>query len=150
MNPTILALRAITSTFFRRIFVPVAWFLIILAILIWVGVIYLATDVHGAWWLAMLFVIPGTLILGLLLVVVNLLSKRLNPSGMTKENSKQVKAFVDKFSGLAEVRATPLPITAFLIGKDILRGKKSKFIENTISDTSSLKGDFESIKKIFS
>ena len=73
VKPTILALRAVTSTFFRRIFVPLAWFLMILALIAWIGVIYLAVFVHGAWWFALLVLVPGSLVLGLFLFVINAL-----------------------------------------------------------------------------
>lgn len=149
MTPHIQALRAITYTTFRAFFVPLVWivggiFGVLLVIDIILAILY------SNWWLlGLIVIIPLGLIVFVAGLLIGLLAKRLEPRRLEKSDRVQIKSFTDKIIRLVEVRATPLPVVVFLIAKDVVRGRRSSYIEGLLSDSSSLKGDFERIVGMF-
>lgn len=149
MTPYIRALRAITATVFQRVYRFVAAIIAITLLLLWVLSLYLGLAVSGWWFLLFAILVPLTIIVVVIATILWLLSQRLLPRTLEKAEKAEVLAFSDKILRVAEVRATPLPIMLFLIAKDIVRGKKSSFVEGVIADSSSLKADFTKIKDRF-
>ena len=149
MTPYIRALRAITATVFQRVYRFVAAIIAIILLLLWVLSLYLELAVSGWWFLLFAILVPLTIIVVVIATILWLLSQRLLPRTLEKAEKAEVLAFSDKILRVAEVRATPLPIMLFLIAKDIVRGKKSSFVEGVIADSSSLKADFTKIKDRF-
>ena len=149
MTPYIRALRAITATVFQRVYRFVAAIIAIILLLLWVLSLYLELAVSGWWFLLIAILVPLTIIVVVIATILWLLSQRLLPRTLEKAEKAEVLAFSDKILRVAEVRATPLPIMLFLIAKDIVRGKKSSFVEGVIADSSSLKADFTKIKDRF-
>ena len=149
MTPYIRALRAITATVFQRVYRFVAVIIAIILLLLWALVFYLGIAVSGWWFMVLIALIPLTIIVIVIATILWFLSKRLLPRTLEKSEKAEVLAFSDKILRVAEVRATPLPIMLFLIAKDIVRGKKSSFVEGVIADSSSLKADFTKIKDRF-
>ena len=149
MNTSLLALRAITAVTFRRL---LKWVSIVAAIIlaaVWAGMLVLVIFINPWWWLMTVILVPATLVLTLLATLLFALTKRLVPRKLSKEESAKVHHFTSTLLGLAEVRATPWPVLAFLIGKDIIRGRQSTFIESTISDAKGLRGQFDAIRSMF-
>ena len=149
MNTSFLALRAITAVTFRRLLTWVSIAAAIILVALWAGMLALVIFVNPWWWLMTVILLPVTLGLTLFATLLFALTKRLVPRKLTGEESAKVHHFTSTLLGLAEVRATPLPILAFLIGKDILRGRQSSFIESTISDAKGLRGQFDAIRNMF-
>ncbi len=148
MQPTFNAMRAITFVLFRRIFLPIAWIVGGILATVWGSIIALALLVHSSWLWAFVIIIPVTLVALAILWATWLASGRLAPKSMTRDERKFIQGFSDKVIRIAETRATPLPVIALLIAKDVARGKKSSYVESLIADTKSLKGDFEVIRRM--
>ena len=143
------ALRAITYVIFRRLFLPI--FLVVIGILavLWATVLVLGFSVDMSWFWVFILLVPLTFVAATVLIVLWLLSSRLAPRRLNKQERRGMAVFTDKILRLAETRATPWPIMAALIAKDIIRGRRSAYIERLIDDTRSLKGDFVEIKRLF-
>jgi hypothetical protein len=149
MSPYILALRAITATVFQRVYRPVVWVVSALLVVIFVIVVLLAA-IYSPWWLvALLIIIPLGLVFTLIATVLWIASKKLLPRSIDRTEHKQITEFSDKIMRVVEVRATPFPVMAAFIAKDIVRGKKSSYIEGIIDDSKTLKSDFTAIKALF-
>jgi hypothetical protein len=149
MSPYILALRAITATVFQRVYRPVIWVVSALLVVIFVIVALLAA-LYTPWWLvALLIIIPLGLVFTLIATVLWIASKKLLPRSIDRTERKQITEFSDKIMRVVEVRATPFPVMAAFIAKDIVRGKKSNYIEGIIDDSKTLKSDFTAIKALF-
>ncbi|HPQ82635.1 MAG TPA: hypothetical protein PL191_02735 [Candidatus Saccharimonas sp.] len=124
MSPYILALRAITATVFQRVYRPVVWVVSALLVVIFVIVVLLAA-LYSPWWLvALLIIIPLGLVFALIATVLWIASKKLLPRSIDNTERKQITKFSDKIMRVVEVRATPFPVMAAFIAKDIVRGKK--------------------------
>ena len=149
MQPTIDALRAITALVFQRILTPILWGIGGVIVAIYFLIIYLSGWVHPLWWLLLIILIPLTLIITGLTFIVWTLSSRLIPRPMTNEERKQLTEISDRIIRVAEVRATPIPVLLFLIAKDVIRSKKSSYIESVVKDTTSLKQDFTTVRQMF-
>ncbi|MFZ1257923.1 MAG: hypothetical protein WAQ25_00435 [Candidatus Saccharimonas sp.] len=149
MHPTVSAIRSLTAIFFQRLFVPILWVGGITLFLLYVVVICLAAWVHPAWWLALTILMPLSIAATGVVIVLWHLSSRLLPRHISWGERRQLHVFIDKILSIAEVRSTPLPVLIFLVAKDILRGKKSQYLADTVSRTLSLRSDFQAICRLF-
>lgn len=149
MDSTIRAIRAISALLFQRIFRIIAIVVAIIVALIWLAIIVLAIKVSGWWLMTLIIVAPLTLIIAAIGLALWALSNRLLPRKLTGQERSTVYGFTDKIMQIAETRATPVPVLAFLIAKDVVRGKGSSYVSNLVSDTTSLKGDFAEIRRMF-
>lgn len=149
MTPYIQALRAITFTTFRALFIPAAWIvggsLVVLVILdILLAVMY------STWWLLFLIILIPLVLLALVIgAILWAIARRMAPRALSPEERRCITTFTDKLKRIAEARATPLPIIVILIAKDVVRGKKSDYLENMINDSTTLKQDFMEITALF-
>lgn len=149
MTPYVQAIRAITFTTFRAFFVPLVWIIGgVFGALIVIDI--LLSILYSSWWLLGLVVIIP---LGIACLVIGLvlwfLAKRLEPRSLTSSERLQIRDFTGKIMRLVEVRATPPPVIVFLIAKDVIRGRRSGYVEGLLKDSGSLKGDFERIAGMF-
>ncbi len=149
MNSSILALRALTAVFFQRIFKPIMFIGAAILVLLWILVIYLGGWVDPWWFLLFFILMPLTLVATALSAALWFLSNKLLPRKLAKQEREQLLTVTDKVIRVAEVRATPPPLMAFLIAKDVIRGRKSSYLEGIIVDTSSLRTDIASIRTMF-
>lgn len=149
MTPYIRALRAITATVFQRVYRPVAWIVGGILLLIWIGFCLLGGLVSHWWFLAFILIVPLTIVAVVAALVIWTLSKRLMPRAVTNGEREQILGFSDKVLRVAELRATPVPMMVFLIAKDLVRGKNSRYLEGVIDDSTSLKRDFVTIRDLF-
>ena len=149
MNPYIRALRAITATVFQRVYRPFAWVIGGIFLIMYLLIIWLALAVSPWWWIGLAVLAPLTIIVGVVMFVLWTLSNRLQPRRLQKHERQSIQRFTDRILRVAEVRATPVPILVALIAKDVIRDKKSTFIEETINDTTGLKQDFAAIRDLF-
>jgi hypothetical protein len=149
MNPTITALRAITAVTLRRILLPLLWVGAGILILAYALTVFLSVGYSGWWTLLLVLLIPLTLVGIVVGVGLWIASGKLFPRSYDKKHKKPIIAFTDKIMGLVENSKTPYPIHLFLIGKDIIRGKESSHLKGMIDDSSSLRRDFDEIRKLF-
>lgn len=148
MNPNILALRAITAVFFRRILKFIAIIGAILIVLLWALVIYLSSTVSGWWGLLFIILVPLGLIAAIVAAVLWGATSKIMPKRLSTAETKKIHVFTGKLFGLVEAAKTPYPIQVALIAKDVLSGRESGFLRNVIQDSRSLKGEFDDIKRM--
>lgn len=149
MNSTIRAIRALTAWQFRRILTVLIGAVIGVLILLWLAMI-LAAWFWTAWWLVFLIVlVPVTLVAAALGAGGWWLSGRMLPRHLSRDEKQHIDQFNDKLFGLVEEARTPLPILGILFGFDVVRGRGSSRITAAVEKSSSLKGDFEQIRRMF-
>lgn len=149
MNPYIRALRAITATVFQRVYRPLVWIIGGILTLLCVSIIALMYYATPWWGIAFIILIPIILLFGTVSIILWLLSQRLLPRRLMHSERQQILEFSDKLLRVAELRATPLPVIVGLIAKDLIRGKKSSYLEGIIADSGSLKSEFTKIRDLF-
>jgi hypothetical protein len=149
MNASFRALRAITAILFQRIFKPVAWIGVGILVVLFALVIYLGDWVHPAWFLLFIILIPLAFIATAIALALWYLSRRLLPRPLSSSERGILLSFADKILKIVEVRATPVPLLVAMIAKDVIRGRNSSYIEELVRDSSSLKSDFQTAKRMF-
>jgi|APMI01.1.fsa_nt_gi hypothetical protein len=149
MNQTVSTFRAITAVFFQRIFRPVIWVGTMVIIGLYIVTIYLGVAIHGLWWLLLIVLIPGTVLLGGMAAALWFLANRLLPRPLQSHERRQLLGFADKIIRIAEVRATPIPVLVFLVAKDVIRGRRSTYVEEVVEDSKSLKDDYIAARTLF-
>ncbi len=149
MKPTILATRAIAGTTFRRVFKPLAIVIGVVFALLYIGLFLLASNV-SVWWLIFLVIlIPITLFVVVILLVVWKLSGLISPRKLDKSEKAEINKFTDSLIEVWEVKSTPMPVVAFMVGKDLLSKRKSAYVEKFVNSSASLKTDFSKIVSLF-
>lgn len=149
MSSSILALRAISAMTFIRFLTLISWIVgIILAILIGLT-IYLGGWVNPWWFLLFIVLTPLTILCAAAAAAMRYLAHRLLPRPLTKPERRTVLEVTDKLTRIAEIRATPWPVVAFQIGKDVLRGHSSSYIESLVDDTTGIKKSFDDVRRLF-
>lgn len=147
MQTTVRVIRAIASLFAWRIFIPIAIFVGIMALVLIVVMVWLVM-LDPLWWLlaipVFLLIIIATTVLTVIWVVLRLIAP-----GQTKTQKQQVSGFVDKIQRLSEVTVTPKFVLLFRTVKDVVAPSKDGFIEGVIGDTASLKKDFQALQQEF-
>lgn len=147
MSPLFLAVRAISSEFAQRIFIPLVWIIGGALLLLIVLVIWLTT-IEVWWWLLLVPLIIATVIYTIIASIVAIAIKFLKPT-QTKSQRKSVKLFVDKLQGVSEIIQTPKVVLLFRLAKDTLFPSGNGFIENITSNATTLKPDFQAIVASF-
>ena len=147
MKTTATALRAVTARFMRRLMLIAAIGVGLIALVIFTLIATLAATLSQRWWLLLIPFIPLVLLaagLGLLLWIA---TRRLYPHRLTRSQKNAIDGFAGKIFGVLAALKLPLPAKFALIGKDILRGKPSALISETIDSTRTLRAEFESLRK---
>ncbi len=147
MKSSLLAIRSIGAEFANRVFYPVLIVGIVIASLLVALIVWLAT--LSDWWLLLAIPIVMVICVGAgLLGIVKLVIRYVTPP-LSSLQKKAVKQFVDKLQGVAETVGTPKFILLFRIIQDIAAPRENGFIGTISSDTSSLRGDFKELKRMF-
>lgn len=150
MNPTVLALRAISSLYAQEILRPFLAigcivYAIILAIIGWIA--YVASS---WWWL--LAILPTLIFLVGLTgwIVVYLIARRIAPQ-MNKTQRRAAKKFVGRIGQAAEHLATPKFILIFRIVKDALLRPSDDhtFIGQLAREPGEMRHEFDNLRKLF-
>ena len=143
MNPLFLAIRAISSEFARRIYLPLVWVAGSVLALVVIIASWLVT--MSAWWLILL--IPAILISVVFIIVAVIagLAIRMLSPRQNKDQRKAISMFVDKLLQVAEVLSTPKFILLFRLVKDTLFPSGDGFIGEVTSHAKTLKPDFQDI-----
>ena len=147
MDSHIKALRAITSVYFRRVFkLAVVIGGGVLAVLMLIVVI-LATNYSPWWWLLLLPLLPVILVAVVLSTILWIAARRLYPDRLNKEQTRRIHGMASKLLGMVATVRIPWPARLALIGKDILRGRPSAMLEDTIENSRSLKAEYDALRK---
>ncbi len=149
MNASISALRALTAIIFQRMLKPAIWIVLFVFFLLYAAVFYTSFSVSAWWFIALIGLVPLTIVVLSVLLALWHLSQRLMPRPLLPSESATLLEVVDKVQRLLEARATPIPIIMLIVAKDVARGKGSAYIENLVNDTKGLRGDFTRIKEMF-
>lgn len=150
MNPTVLAVRAITTTYAQTILKPLLFIGIgvYAAVLLLIG--WIAYAASPWWWL--LAIVPTMIFVVALLLwlIAFFISKRMAPS-MTREQRRIAKRFVGHTGKAAEHLGTPRFILVFRILRDLVF--PSSTTQSFLGEVSSLPGDlrrdFEQLHRSF-
>lgn len=143
------ALRALSALFLYKILHPVLFMTVIVMAALYVLTILLALT-FSSWWLLMLAVlIPLTIIFAAVGCISWFLLRKLLPRKLSAHERKQINNFTNKLFGIAERARLPYPVLLFLVGKDVIRGKESRFLSEMIGDSKGLMKEFEEIQGLF-
>lgn len=149
MNPTTSAVRAITGIYFRRLLTLIILAGSVLFIAAYLLLFYLASSLSPAWWFFLVFLVPATLVGVAVLAGLWLASGKLLPRHLDASERRQVRQFGNKVFGLVETARTPYPLALGIIAKDVMRGRDSSFLKKIIANSSTLRADFDAIRKLF-
>ncbi len=149
MQSSTKALRAISYTLFRRVLLPISWLIAGCIIIFVIIVALLAVMVDYSWLWLYVLILPLSLAVLLALALIWALAAKVSPRKLTSTERSTITRFVDKIMQITEIRTTPWPVIAALIGKDLLRGKRSSYVDNLIASSRTLKDDFVTIKALF-
>ena len=149
MSAHISAARAVTAVFFQNLLGIGFWIATgILALLLAITAV-LAVQISGWWWLLLIIFLP---VYGLAIGIglgLYALSNRVLPRKLTKDERSTVSSFTSNISGLIETAKTPYPIVIFLVAKDVIRGKRSRFLDENVLSSQSIKKDYAKIQRLF-
>ncbi|MGV9001921.1 MAG: hypothetical protein ACOH18_03105 [Candidatus Saccharimonadaceae bacterium] len=147
MNPLFLAVRAVSSEFARRIYLPFVWTIggILFALLLVVGWL---TTMNQWWWLLL---IPGIIFLSIFILVslvVGVAITILKPV-QSKDQRIAVGAFVDELQEVSEVLGMTKFWLLLRLAQDTIFPSGKGFVGRISSQALSLKPDFQEIVASF-
>ena len=149
MNASIALARSLTSIVFRRMLRVATWVVIAIFAVLFTIVVVLAVRVSSWWLLTLIVLVPITFIALSIGVALWYLTRRLMPRPLLPSEHATLSHLADKILRLLEARSTPVPLIMFFIAKDVVRGKGSRYIDDLVADTTSLKHDVFSAREIF-
>lgn len=146
-SPLLLAIRAISVEFARRIFIPTV-IIVGIALTAFLAVtIWLVTQ--SAWWWFLLTPLMIVTFVAIILAVISWYALRfLNPK-QTKEQKRTVRLFVDDLQEISEIVQTPKFILLFQLVKDTLFPSQGGLINRVSTHASSTKPSFSAIVASF-
>ncbi|MBC7459531.1 hypothetical protein H7200_02340 [Candidatus Saccharibacteria bacterium] len=147
MNETILTVRAVASEFARRLYQPVVIGLSVSMVAVIAILIWLLT--MSAWWLLLalpLFIL--FIAMSILIIISGIVIRSVSPL-QTKHQRTSVSLFVDQLQRISEVTQTPKFILLFRVVKDVIVPAKTSFIQSVITDSASVRADFQSLVRSF-
>lgn len=142
-SPLFLAVRAISTEFAQRIYVPIVGIaggisLILIGLLIWF------VTMSAWWWLLLAPIIMLTIMFIFAAVIVGLLLKALKPE-QTKDQRKKVKQFVDTVQNSSEAIQTPQFVILFRLVKDVIWPSDKGYVRELAANATSLKSGLQDI-----
>lgn len=143
LTPLVLAIRAVSAEFARRVYVPVVCIVGAIALALIIVLIWLTT-LSGWWWLLLAPVIIGTLAGAIVALVSGFIIKLVNPA-QNKEQRGLVTSLVDEIQKTSEVVQTPKFVILFRLVKDIAFPGKESYISELTTTAVSLKNGMQKI-----
>lgn len=142
-------LRAISTLFLFRILKPVVFMTVIVLSAAYVLIILLSVA-FSAWWLLLLIILlPLTLLVVIGGLLLNFLLQRLVPRKLSTKEKGRINTFLDKLERVAENARLPYPVLVFLVAKDVIRKRESKFLAEMIGDTKGMMAELGEIERLF-
>lgn len=146
-SPLLLAVRAISAEFARRIFVPTVIIAGIASVAFLAVTIWLVTQ-SAWWWFLLAPLIIAVSVAIILAVIASYALRFLNPK-QTKDQKRAVHALVDDLQEISEIVQTPKFILLFQLIKDTLFPSQSGLINRVSSHTKSTSPSFSAIVASF-
>lgn len=143
MNPLLLAIRAVSSEFVHRIYLPLVLVIgaAFFALLLFVGWL---TSVSEWWWLLLVPIIIATFLFIVVASVIGAAIKVLRPY-QTKAQRKEVSNLVDKLQEVSDTLQMPKFLVVYQLVRDVVRPSDRGFISKMTSNAATLKPDFQRI-----
>lgn len=142
-------LRALSALFLFKILHPALVMIAIVLIALYTLTILLTLTFSNWWLLTLTVLIPITILILICGYIVWYLLHKLLPRKLSSEEQAKLHKFTDKLWGVAEQVRLPYPVLLFLVAKDVLRGKESKFLRKIIGDSHDLMKEFGEIQDLF-
>lgn len=142
-------LRAISTLFLSRILKPVAFMTVIVLGSAYVLTILLSVAFSSWWLLLLVILVPLTVIAVVGTVVLRFILRQLLPRRLSPDEKGRINAFLDKLERVAENAKLPYPVLVFLVAKDVIRKKESKFLAEMIGDTKGMMTELGEIERLF-
>ena len=143
------ALRALSALFFFKILHPTLVMIAVILIALYTSTILLALTFSNWWLLALVVLVPLTVIILIVGYILWYLLHKLLPRKLSSDERAKLHKFTDKLWSVAEQVRLPYPVLLFLVAKDVLRGKESKFLRKIIGDSRDLMREFDDIQDLF-
>ncbi len=146
-SPLLLAIRAVSAEFARRIFIPTILIAGIVAVAFLAVTIWLVTQ--NAWWWLLLAPIIIAVSVGIILAVITAYALRFLSPKQTKDQKRSVKLFVDDLQEISEIVQTPKFILLFQLVKDTIFPSQSGLISRVSTHVNSTRPSFSAIVASF-
>lgn len=148
-RPSISALRALGALFLFKILHPALVMIAIILVALYTSTLLLTLTFSSWWLLTLIVLVPITVIILIGGYIIWYLLYKLLPRKLTSEERAKLHDFTDKLWGVAEQVRLPYPVLLFLVAKDVLRGKESRFLSKLIGDSRDLMSEFDEIQGMF-
>lgn len=150
MESTILAIRAISSLYARRLLWPFLWtgigvYILIMAIIGWIA------SISSNWWWLMGIGPTLILIIGAIIWLTGyVLVRRIAPT-MNTQQTKATRKFIGHIDKVAEHAGTPAFVILFRIIRDIATRPQSDrtLIGEWVREPGDIHHDFEALRRLF-
>lgn len=147
MKSTITAIRAIGTNFANRLFYPVFFVSLVVAILL--ILLFGWLTIESTWWLllfvpVMILACVGLGVLGVVKLAINYISPV-----QTANQRQAVRKYVDKLQRVSETVGTPKFVLLFQVVRDIAAPRKDGFIASLANDSKTLTSDFAHLVVMF-
>lgn len=143
------ALRALSALFFYKVINPVLVMVVIIMVALYTLTVMLALTFSEWWLLILVILVPLTVFFLVVSFVLHYLLRRLLPRKLEAHERVKLNQFTDRVWDVAERARLPYPVLLFLVAKDVVRGKESKFLSKIIGDSRELMKEFEEIQELF-
>ncbi len=140
------ALRAITAVYFRRLLVIAAGLSGVTSVILLLLTAVLALNLSPWWWLLLVIILPLIVVIASVIGVLWITTNRLLPRQLSRTEIKSISAFTGKLFGVVEQIHLPYPVLLVLIGKDIIKGKPNKILQDTVENSRLLRKEYTEIK----
>lgn len=147
MQSNITLIRAIGSEFIIRKYRSLVLVLAIVAVAVLALMIWLIT--LSAWWWLLAAPVISLVIIGVLVALLVRVIIRAASPVLTKQQTKDVKDFVDKLERVADNLQTPAFIILFRVVRDTVRPRDKTFIQSMAEDSTTLHTDFATLQRKF-
>lgn len=147
LRPKINVVRAVTATVARRALFLASVMMAIAMVLLLIIIGLLAYFFSNWWWLLLILYVPLVLIGLLLLLIARFIVRRLYKQPIAPEQQLLLNDFTDKIQRLLETRGIGWPVFALMNVRDLLLYRELRTVKALVTDTSSLKRDFERLEK---
>lgn len=147
LTPLVLAIRAISAEFARRIYLPVVYIGSAVLLILVVLEAWLVT-ISTWWWLLLVPIVFVALLFIILAVIARVAITFLRPQ-QTKEQTQTVRKFVDALQKTSETIQTPKFIILFRLIKDMISPSKQSYVHEISGTASSLRTELSKVLKAF-
>jgi hypothetical protein len=142
------ALRALAAVFARQLVLPLLIAVSALFLFLWVGLLLLTYFFSNWWLLALLPLVPSTLLATGLGYMVWLVVQKLTPP-MTKTQQQAAVRFVERTKSYTELIGISRFMLAFHLLRHAVRNKPSTYLNQLTRHSTELREDFATLQKEF-